>query len=98
MTSWLADNYAYLLFGIGALVVIIVAVTQRLRDRKLYGQKSPEETDVLGKAGQVMGSSVFRGMPSDISGMPPSGHFQKPDFSVDPEEEDTIARYEDQEK
>ena len=93
MLSSLADFILSFPVGIGAMIVIIVVIFQRIRDRKLYGKEEAENIDVLGKAGQVMGNSVYRGMPTDISGMPPSDHFHEPDFSVDMEEEEAKEKY-----
>ena len=70
------------IIGIG----LLIGMVQRLRERKYRG-KNVTETDVIGSAGKIMGNTIYRGMPTDITGMPPSGHFQKPDFSCDEEAE-----------
>lgn len=54
--------------------------------------------NTLGLLGKVLGALVFRGLPRNIVGDPPTGHFQKPDFSYDEGEEETAADGEHQEK
>lgn len=88
------DYWGLIIIDVGIAIAVIVGAVQRAKERKYFGVKKPDE-DVLGTVGKVMGNAVFRGMPTDITGMPPSGHFQKPDFSYDEEEETAYSeRYE----
>ena len=85
MWEFIIDNLDLIVIGGGVGIALLVGVVQRCRERKHFGRK--EEKDSLGTVGKVMGNAVFRELPTDITGMPPSGHFQKPDFSCDEEAE-----------
>ena len=91
MKEFLLDNWGALIIPLIIIVAFVVGGIQRYRERKLYGIK-PKESDPLGTVGKAMGAYVFRGLPTDITGMPPSGHFQKLDFSYDEEEEEHYGK------
>lgn len=94
MKELLIDNLDIIIILLFIITVLIVGGIQRRRENKLLGKQNKNE-DVLGTLGKAMGASVFRGFPTDITGMPPSGHFQKPDFSFDEEaEEEYVEKYE----
>jgi len=86
MWEFIIDHLGVLAIGGIIGIGLLIGTVQRLRERKYRGKDAAEE-DVLGTAGKVMGNTIYRGMPTDITGMPPSGHFQKPDFSCDEEAE-----------
>lgn len=90
MWGFIIDHLGVLVIGGIIGIGLLIGMVQRLRERKYCG-KDAAETDVLGTAGKVMGNAVYRGMPTDITGMPPSGRFQKPDFSCDEETERTYT-------
>lgn len=84
------DILPMIVVGGGIIIVVIIGCVQRAKERKYTGKKN--DVDMLGTVGKVIGNSVFRGLPTDITGMPPSGHFQKPDFSYDEKEEQEYSK------
>lgn len=89
MKGFLADNWCELLLPALMFVTAVISVV-RLVIRKRSGSK---DADVAGLIGRLAGGMFFRGLPFDVTGAPPSGHFQKPDFSYDEEEETRIMGY-----
>lgn len=89
MKGFLADNWFSLLIC-ALMMVAVVTSFARLALRKRSGS---EDEDVVGLIGRLTGSMFYRGLPFDVTGAPPSGHFQKPDFSYDEEEEKRIMGY-----
>lgn len=77
---FIQENILTLLIAALAVIGLI-----RLIIRSLHSNGSP---DVGGNIGKVMKSSMFReSLPESMRGGEPEGHFQKPDFSYDEEEE-----------
>lgn len=86
MKQFLADNWLSLLIGMILILAFIIGGIQRHKERKLYGRKE-DDKDPLGTVGAAMGATVFRELPPSITGVPPSGHFQQPDFGFDEQSE-----------
>lgn len=86
MKQFLADNWLTMLIAVIIILAFIIGGIQRHKERKLYGREE-DDREPLGTVGAAMGASVFRELPPSITGAPPTGHFQKPDFGFDEQEE-----------
>lgn len=84
MLEFLINNWGGLLIPTLAFIAFIVSMIRKIKKRK-SPQPSPTAIGLLGK---ILGALVFRGLPHDIIGDSPTGHFQKPDFSYDDREQE----------
>lgn len=89
MKGFFADNWFALMISALMMVAVIISFV-RLASRK---RSDSEDGDVIGLIGRLAGGTFFHELPFDVTGAPPSGHFQKPDFSYDEEEERRIMGY-----
>lgn len=94
MLESLINEYGGLLFPLLVLIVIIVSLIRNIRKRNA---RQPTAS-TLGLLGKILGALVFRDLPRNIVGEPPTGRFQKPDFSYDEGEEETVADGRNQKK
>lgn len=79
MLEFLIDNWGGLLIPTLALMIFIISIIKRIKEKKEQ-QSFP---NIIGLLGKILGALVFRDLPHTIVGNPPTGHFQKPDFSYD---------------
>lgn len=94
MLESLINEYGGLLFPLLVLIVIIVSLIRNIRKRNAHQPTA----STLGLLGKILGALVFRDLPRNIVGEPPTGRFQKPDFSYDEGEEETVADGRNQKK
>lgn len=83
MLEFLMDNWGALLIP-GVVVIVMVISIIRIIINSKSNKMAP---DLFGLLGKIFGASVFRGLPNSITGAPPTGHYQKPNFSYDEEKE-----------
>lgn len=89
MLEFLVDiwgDWGGLLIPTIVLIVFIIALIARVKKYK----STQESLNITGLIGKILGALVFRDLPRSITGDPPTGHTQKPDFSYDSSEENTI--------
>lgn len=86
MKQLLADNWLTMLLAAIVVIAFIIGGIQRHKERSLYG-RGEDDRGPLDTVGAAMGATVFRELPPSLTGAPPTGHFQKPDFGFDEQEE-----------
>lgn len=85
MLEFLSDNWGGLLIPVFVLIVFLLCLVRRIKRYK--SDQTP--LNLAGLIGKILGALVFRDLPRAITGSPPTGKFQKPDFSYDDCENDT---------